>query len=230
MRASSNEFQLPILSEIEEFRSNLLQWYRVNGRNFPWRKKSIPIYQKIIAEVLLQRSRAETIAAFYPVFVTRFPFWGSLASTTEEEIAKFLKPIGLWRRRTSSLLKLATEMRRRNGKFPRTREEIESLPGVGQYIANAVLMFVHGEPQPLLDVNMARVLERYFMPRIRADIRYDPYLQQLAKLVISCEDYVSLNWAILDLASMICKVRTMKHEECCLRRQCRYYLDMSPHK
>lgn len=170
--ASSNEFQLPLQSEIEEFRSNLLEWYRANGRNFLWRKKSNPIYQKVIAEVLLQRSRAETIAAFYPVFVTRFPSWASLASSTEEEIGEFLKPVGLWRRRASSILKLAAEMRRRNGKFPRTREEIESLPGVGQYIANAVLMFAHGEPQPLLDVNMARVLERYFRPRITAVYRF----------------------------------------------------------
>ncbi|NTV46878.1 MAG: hypothetical protein HGB11_10255 [Chlorobiales bacterium] len=227
MRASSNQFQLPVQSEIEYFQSKLLKWYRANGRDFPWRKKSIPIYQKVIAEVLLQRSRAETIAAFYPAFIARFPSWASLASTTEEEIAEILKPIGLWRRRSSTLLKLATEMKRNNGKFPRTREEIEALPGVGQYIANAVMMFAHGEPQALLDVNMARVLERYFRPRKLADIRYDPYLQHLAKFVINCEAYVSLNWAILDLASMICKARTMEHEKCCLRHRCRHFMTMN---
>jgi A/G-specific adenine glycosylase len=182
MRASSKDFQLPAQSEIEYFRSKLLEWYCASGRNFTWREKRIPIYQKVIAEVLLQRSRAETIAAFYPAFITRFPSWASLASTTEEEIAEFLKPIGLWRRRASSLLKLATEMKRRNGKFPRTRGEIETLPGVGQYIANAVLMFVHGEPQPLLDVNMARVLERYFKPRTLADIRYEELGRTIAAL------------------------------------------------
>lgn len=230
MRVSPTEFKLPVQSEIEYFRSKLLEWYSANGRNFPWRKKRTSMYHKVITETLLQRSRAETIAAFYPVFITRFPSWASLASTTEEEIAEFLKPIGIWRRRASTILKLATEMRRRNGKFPRTREEIEALPGVGQYIANAVLMFAHGEPQPLLDVNMARVLERYFKPRIRADIRYDPYLQQLAKNVINCNDYAALNWAILDLASMICKARTMKHEECFLRHRCRYFLELSSQK
>jgi hypothetical protein len=57
----------------------------------------------------------------------------------------------------------------------------------GQYIANAVLLLCHGEPQPLLDVNMARVLERVFGPKKLADIRYDPYLQQLAMRIVQCK-------------------------------------------
>lgn len=228
MRAKSvKQFQLPDQTELEEFRSKLLHWYRSNGRKFPWRNRTSSIYQKVIAEVLLQRTRAETVSAFFPAFVTRFPSWASLASTTEAEIAAFLKPIGLWKRRASTIPRLATELRRRNGKFPREREEVEALPGVGQYVANAVMIFAHGDHLPLLDANMARVLERYFKPRILADIRYDPYLQQLAKQIIDCGDYVILNWAILDLASMICKTKTMEHEECCLRHRCRYFIRLS---
>jgi A/G-specific adenine glycosylase len=120
-------------------------------------------------------------------------------------------------------------MKARRGRFPYTREDIEPLPGIGQYIANAVLLFCHGEAQPLLDANMARVLERYFGPRRLADIRYDPYLQVLAKRVVSCGDPISMNWAILDFASFVCALRP-KCEACPLKEACMFFQNALPRK
>ena len=112
-------------------------------------------------------------------------------------------------------------MTRANGSFTKSRRKIEALPGVGQYIANAILMFCHGEPQPLLDTNMARVLERYFGPRKLADIRYDPYLQDLSRKVVNGNNPHIINWAILDFAALVCKIRSPLCESCPLARKCR---------
>ncbi len=213
---------LPNHSLLRGFRRRLLAWYVKNGRHFPWRNRSATKYQLIIAEILLQRTRAETIATFFGEFLRAFPSWKKLSDANEEDIARFLRPIGLWRRRASSLKLLAVEMARRNGRFPRNREEIEALPGVGQYIANAVLLFCHDEPQPLLDVNMARVLERVFGPRQLADIRYDPYLQSLSSTVVNCRNPREINWAILDLAATTCRDSAPRCHECPLRRICLY--------
>jgi A/G-specific adenine glycosylase len=195
----------PAFNEIDWFRKRLLDWYKVNGRQYPWRNKVAGCYQKIIAEILLQRTRADTIAIFYRKFTKRFPSWRKLSLATEGEMQEALQPIGLWRQRGSSLKKLADEITKRGGRFPRKREEIESLPGVGQYIANAILLFCHGESQPLLDINMARVLERFFGPRKLADIRYDPYLQSLAANIVTESNPILINWAILDHAALVCK-------------------------
>jgi A/G-specific adenine glycosylase len=111
-------------------------------------------------------------------------------------------------------------MKRRRGRFPAAREELESLPGIGQYIANAILLLCHGQPQPLLDVNMARVLERNFGPRQLVDIRYDPYLQTLANRVISSVDARRLNWAVLDLAAVVCSNGAPRCIECPLAKSC----------
>jgi A/G-specific adenine glycosylase len=147
-----------------------LRWYDEKGRDFPWRGEGADLYRVILAELLLQRTRAETVAAFYDQFTLRFPSWQSLAESTVEEIGQLLKPIGLWRRRAVSLLALATEMAARGGDFPATRTDVKALPGVGQYIANSILLFSAGRAEPLLDVNMARVLERLFGPRRLVDI------------------------------------------------------------
>ena len=69
---------------------------------------------------------------------------------------------------------------------------------------------------------MARVLERYFGPRTLSDIRYDPYLQHLARLVVDCRDAIDLNWAILDFATRTCSIRLPKCGQCTLASECRF--------
>lgn len=209
------------LLKIQWFRKKILLWFEKEGRHFPWRKKNSSKYRLIIAEVLLQRTKAETIATFFPFFIKKYPSWKSLSNVNKIRLKKDLKPIGLWKRRSDTLKRLSTAMAKRGGRFPRSREEIEKLPGVGQYIANAILMFCQDEPQPLLDVNMARVLERFFGPRKLADIRYDPYLQNLAREVLPRKKYKEFNWAILDFAAIICKANRPECEKCFLKVKCR---------
>jgi A/G-specific adenine glycosylase len=208
-------------------RRALLRWYEEHGRSYPWRS-SANVYRQVIAELLLQRTRADTVAAFFEAFIRRFPSWEAMAKAPLHDIGEFLKPIGLWKRRSASLAALAKEMIARGGAFPETREEVQMLPGVGQYIANAILLFSSGNAEPLVDVNMARVLERVFGPRRLADIRYDPYLQSLARQVTRGDRAAEVNWAILDLAAKICTAKNPRCTECPLRRKCRFGRGLKP--
>ena len=212
----------PSSNAIQLFRREVVEWHSHHGRHFPWRRRSASNYKKIIAEILLQRTRAETVARFFPTFVNRYPSWSQLAKADENELIELIRPVGLWRRRSTTLINLAVEMAKRNGRFPKGREAIEALPGVGQYIANSIMLLCQDSPQPLLDTNMARVLERYFGPRKLSDIRYDPYLQRLATMVINCGDAVVLNWAILDFGAKTCLIRSPKCSECPLVNGCLY--------
>jgi A/G-specific adenine glycosylase len=149
---------------------------------------------------------------------------------TERQLQHLLRPLGLWRRKTNVILALSREMSRRHGRFPRSRNEIEELPGIGQYIANAILLFCHAECAPLLDVNMARVLERAFGPRQLADIRYDPYLQNLAMRIVKCDKPAKLNWAILDLAALVCTSKKPNCDLCPVAFQCLYKKNNKTHE
>ena len=214
------------LSEDEKVKflqENLLIWYKTSGRRFYWRKKGLSQYQYIIAEVLLQRTKAETIAKFYPLFIAEFPNWLSLASAELNTIETFLKPVGLYTQRALRLQNLAKEMVKRNGRLPRDRNELEAIPFMGQYIANAVELVIFDEPSPLVDVNMARVIERFFGPRKMADIRYDPYLQDLAYKVVNHPNAKYINWAILDFAALICQARKPKCAQCLLSVTCEFF-------
>lgn len=135
---------------------------------------------RIVSEVLLQRTKAETVSRYLPAFVARFPSWARLAAASESELEPLLKPLGLWRRRAVSLAGLARYAASVRGRFPSKRDDLEAVPAVGQYVANAILLFRHGLPAPLLDSGMARVLARAFRPATKADLRYDPVIQEAA--------------------------------------------------
>ena len=205
------------------FVSALLPWFREHKRCFYWRRSYLPHYELIISELFLQRTRASTVHGFVPDFIQRFPTWQSIAETRESALADVLKPIGLWRRRAHSLHRLAAVLSGLEGQFPEERSAIESLPGIGQYMANAIELLCHGRARPLLDVNMARVLERYFGSRTRADIRYDPFLQRLAGEIVKIGDPIPLNWAILDLAALVCRNLRPKCHTCPLFQGCKYF-------
>jgi A/G-specific adenine glycosylase len=209
-------------STIRNIQNRLLKWWQIEKRDFPWRRPNASIYHRIVCELLLQRTKAENIAAFWPTFISLCPSWKKIAMTPISQIETILRPIGLSKQRAPRLHSLAMIMAKRHGRFPKSIEEINALPGVGQYIANAICLFAHSQAAPLLDVNMARVLERCFGPRTFADIRYDPYLQKLAKQISAGAKSVQINWAILDLAAAICRSREPDCSSCPLKENCQF--------
>ncbi len=212
--------------KIKFFQEKLLSWYEQNGRTFNWRRKGLTHYQYIIAEVLLQRTKAETIAKFYPNFIKNFPNWKALTKANTKKIEKYLRPIGLYRQRSKRLMSLAKEMVKRNGRLPKGRNELEAIPFMGQYIANAVELVIFNQPSPLVDVNMSRVLERFFGKRKMADIRYDPYLQDLSYKIVDHKKPKEMNWVILDFAALVCKATRPICITCDLKMKCFYYSNL----
>lgn len=206
---------------ITRLRRELLDWYARHGRALPWRSECASTYEKICVEVLLQRTRAETVARVYPAFFGRFESWAAIAAAGVEELEEHFRPIGLWQRRARSIKGLAEYAAARDGDFPADPRELAAVPGVGHYVANAILLFQHGQARPLLDVNMARVIERFVRPRRLADIRHDPWLQAAAHWLVRGDDPVLVNWATLDLASALCLPGTPRCGSCQLETRCR---------
>lgn len=204
-------------------RTELIVWFGKYGRDFPWRKRSSTTYMKVVSEILLKRTRAETIATFLPGFVRLYPSWKMLSMVRTEVLEQDLKPLGLAPTRSRVLKGLAQEINKRGGKFPESREELERLPGIGQYTANAILLFCFKQHQPLLDTNMARVIERIFGPREKSDIRLDPQLQSVAKSIVDHEESASVNWAILDFAATVCKRVQPMCYKCPVKTLCDFF-------
>lgn len=212
--------RLPDRSQIAWFRQRLQFWFNNNRRDFPWRSSSDP-YVVCLAEIFLQQTSASRVAELIGGFLRRFPDWSSLAEARQEEIENAIFPLGIFKRRAQTLQALANTMIKLDG-MPHTRRGLEQLPGIGQYIANVLLVVLYRKRLPFLDINMSRVLERFFGPRKMADIRYDPYLQTLSRRIINTRDSLSANWMILDFAAIVCTKRRPKCAGCPLLERCQH--------
>ena len=219
---SSSGLDAPTLKKARWCRRQLITWYDRHGRQFPWRSATVGLYQQVVSEILLQRTQASTVSQFFVPFFQSFKNWDDIDAVPIAQLEEVLRPIGLWRRRAAALKALARVMVERAGGFPASRDELESLPAVGQYVASSVLLFAHKRAEPLLDGNMARVIERVFEPRRIVDIRYDSRLQALARIMVRSSDPARLNWALLDVAATNCLPRVPRCEQCPLMRRCNY--------
>lgn len=208
-------------NNVTRFQSALLEWFDANGREFTWRREDTPCYDQVLAELMLQRTRAASVQHHIESILEAYPSWEAILRAGPEQLGRDFRPLGLWKRRAASLTALASEMLARGGSFPDNRDELLALPAIGQYMANAILLITTGQPLPLLDVNMARVLERYFgFERTRVDIRSDPILQRSASQVLDTLDPKKLNWAILDLGALVCKPSNPVCDSCPLASRC----------
>ena len=108
------------------------------------------------------------------------------------------------------------------GVVPRTRRELERLPGIGPYTASAVLAVVYGQAEPLLDVNMARLLGRFLGSSASAESSPGRALHALALRLVRGKRSLDVNWAALDFGALVCRARRPLCPVCPLQDRCQY--------
>lgn len=148
-----NEATLSHLPEL------LLPWYRENRRDLPWRADREP-YHIWISEIMLQQTRVEAVRGYYTRFLDALPTVEALASCDDELLHKLWEGLGYYSRVRN--LKKAAQIivRQYGGIFPRTTEQLLSLPGIGAYTAGAIGSIAFDEKTPAVDGNVLRVVSR----------------------------------------------------------------------
>jgi A/G-specific adenine glycosylase len=209
--------------KIKFFRRKLLEWFETNKRDFPWRHDTITSYELIFSEILLQRTKAETVAKYYKMFFDRYPNWDEIMKASTSELEEILQPLGLYRQRARRLLTIVEEHKLKNGLLPLTEKELSDSAISTQYLSAAYKLIILKKRAALLDVNMSRVLSRFFEPRKLKDIRDDIPIQQLAQRVTSITKCKELNWSILDFAAMVCTSSNPSCGICVLNSRCSFY-------
>jgi len=200
---------------------NLRNWWLARGRRFPWREDRTP-YRVLVSEVLLHRTRAGSVAPIYERFIGRYPSPVVLASADDSELAEMLGPLGL-RWRTELIGRMAREIVERfGGEVPCDRDALLSLPGVGDYIASAVLVFGCGMFAPLLDTNIVRIAGRYHGVPVSDGSRRSARFAELLSDLVDPLDPATSYYALIDLGALVCRPRSPRCGECPIREGCRH--------
>lgn len=207
------------------FNKFLLEWWDKNKLAFPWRSFSNK-FHNLVTEILLRKTNAEKVQNFIDITVRRLGSPEDILSASHEELESILKPFGMQRRKTKELKMLAQYLVDKfKGRVPESYEELMSLPGVGQYIANSVLCFSFGHRRPLIDVNIIRVFNRVFgFNSSRARARDDPSIWKFAEELLPESRYKEYNYAVIDFAKQVCKLRKPLCLSCPLNSICHFYL------
>ena len=141
------------------FAQLLLQWFRENGRDLPWRQSRDP-YGVWLSEIILQQTQVKQGWDYWERFVQRWPRVEDLAAATEDEVLREWQGLGYYSR-ARNLHQAARQIVARGG-FPATLEGLRQLKGVGDYTAAAIGSIAFGLPAAVVDGNVYRVLARHF--------------------------------------------------------------------
>ncbi|MGK7912886.1 MAG: A/G-specific adenine glycosylase [Synechococcus sp.] len=209
----------PTNGSIQWFQTKLLDWSSDNLRDFPWRRTRDP-YAIFVAEFLLQKTGAEQVRNVYEQFLIRYPTLTRLAEANLHELNTLLVPLGLSFRAERLYRSAKILLAEYGGRIPDLQSELLNLPGVGPYTANAICASAFGQRTPVLDVNVARVLGRFFgLPPLKLPQR-DRQYKHLTDRVAPQQQVARWNLTLLDFGALVCVARKPNCDRCPLSQQC----------
>lgn len=213
---------MPVGSSSKEFQKRLILWFKMKGRNFFWRKQPLDRWQWLVLELLLKRTRAETVEKFFSSFIEKYHSPDVVGQTRDLELEDDLRFLGLQRQRRVALKRIAEKITSDyDGKVPVDYDSLISLPHVGRYIANAVLCFSQNQRRPIVDINVARVLTRFHGLEMPKDAR-EEWIWELAEKMLPEKNWKEYNYALIDLGAKICKSKRPECLFCYIKDVCKF--------
>ena len=201
-------------------RSKIVEFYTKNPRSFPWRTTKDP-YRIMIAEFMLHRTRAEQVAPIYSGFIKKYPSLKALANAKEASINKVTEHLGLHWRSKHFIKSARFILKNYSGRYPSSRKELLLIPGVGDYVAGAILTVCFNKKEHVVDSNIARVLNRYYGLSLTGELRRKKVIIDYSRKLFNSQNPGKLLFAAIDFASLICKPRNPLCHVCILRVQCK---------
>jgi DNA (cytosine-5)-methyltransferase 1 len=211
-----------------EFRKDLLLWYKINKRNFPWRYSNDP-YKILVSEVLLQKTNVSKVLPVFNHFIQKYPTINELSVAKQAEVEKIIKDLGLIYR-AERLISIAKQFAvDYQSKVPSQKDHLLKLRGLGNYVSSAVTCFAFNKRVAIVDTNIVRLIERVFdFKSSKNRPRDDNAVWKFAEALLPIQKVKDYNYALLDFSALICTAGNPRHEICPLKKICKYYKKNAP--
>jgi endonuclease-3 len=136
-----------------------------------------------------------------------------------ERLERAIQTIGLYRTKARNLMQTCRILvERHGGQVPRTREELEALPGVGRKTANVVLNVAFGQPTMAVDTHIFRVSNRTGLARGKNPLQVEQALERRVPTAYAVDSH---HWLILH-GRYVCQARKPRCWECAVARYCQF--------
>lgn len=206
--------------DFEQIRIRLKKWYQKSRRRLPWRQTANP-YLIWVSEIMLQQTQVNTVIPYYQKFIRRFPDVNRLAEVDLQDVLKIWEGLGYYARARNLHKAARVVVDQYKRVIPGSFDEFRSLPGVGDYIASAVLSIAYHQPYPVVDGNVKRVLARLMMisAPVNQSSSYKKFHAAAADL-LDRDDPGTFNQAVMELGALICKPSKPDCGICPVKSQC----------
>lgn len=226
----------------------LREWFKKNAATLPWRPADLDAprdpYAVWISETMLQQTQVATVRDYFIKWMKRFPDIETLAKASEEEVFRYWQGLGYYSR-ARNILKTAkivsescSQAHIARCEMPRTRKELEPLPGIGAYTAGAILSLAYHQKEAILDGNLVRIFARFyaldFLPTDKASAGKnatgknescaEAYWKYAREVADSPKAYMH-NEALMELGRTVCKSKNPECANCPLSGGCRAFAE-----
>ena len=203
----------------------ILNWYDLNKRSLPWRKnvsQSKKHYYTLVSEFMLQQTQVVTVIPYFDRFINKIPNLKKLSTIQDNELIKLWEGLGYYSRARNLKKTAKIIISKHHGKIPNNYEDLISLPGIGNYTANAILAIAFNKSYIPLDGNIERVLKRYLYLKKDNEIQKNNLIKKKSIFGISsrASDYAQ---ALMELGAMICKPKNPECSGCPIPNSCKSY-------
>ena len=205
--------------------NKILNWYDINKRSLPWRKKTSSKkrqYYTLVSEFMLQQTQVVTVIPYFNRFIKNIPDLETLASYENRKLIKLWEGLGYYSRVRNLKKTAQVIIKDFNKKLPDNFLDLKSLPGIGDYTASAISAIAFNKPFIPLDGNVERVLKRYLYLKKENQIQKDNLIKSKKVLGTSSRssDYAQ---ALMELGALICRPNNPLCEKCPISKNCKSF-------
>lgn len=206
-------------------REKLVKWYDEHHRPLPWRKTNDP-YAIWVSEVMLQQTQVNTVIPYYHRFLERFPNLHTLADSDLQDVLKVWEGLGYYARARNLHRAARIVVAEHRGHIPSDPRAFRHLPGVGEYIAAAVLSIAFDQPHAVVDGNVKRVLARMFKIETPVNApRATKVFRENAKALLDTRQPGTFNQALMELGATVCTLANPACGVCPVQSFCAAHTD-----
>ena len=176
-------------------------------------------FELLAATILSAQATDAGVNKVTPALFAKFPDARALAGAPAEEVEALIHSTGFFRQKAKALTGMSRALvERHGGEVPRTRADLEALPGVGRKTANVVLNTAFGEPTMAVDTHIFRVANRTRIAPGKTPLAVE---QGLIKWVPKAFQHDAHHWLILH-GRYVCTARKPACPTCLIRDLCEY--------
>ena len=207
----------------------VVDWYATAARDLPWRRPGVDAWAVLVSEVMLQQTPVARVEPVWREWMERWPTPGHLAAVAPADVIRAWGKLGYPRRALRLRETAVAVVERHGGVVPADVVALEALPGIGTYTARAVACFGYGQPQPVVDTNVRRVVARLVHGQAEAGNARAADLADIAALApVDDARATRFSVAVMELGALVCVARTPRCGACPVRDRCAWRLAGSP--